>query len=587
MNDQLPRIDPDLRQQLARRAAGRVPEDLLGSVSAAVRAIPQARPRPWIDGRVPWRTPRIVVAAASLAVVAALAVGLVALPAILLTRSESATVPAGYPTDRALTTSELAAIMAGPSLPANTALVAAVTIDVQNNVCPMNRWATIGVVEGMGSQVCVMTASQIQIQPYAIAGVFAFRYIGPGVLGMLGEITAASSSTVAFRATGDWPLAGKTFLVDGWLGATELTVSCAEPPMAGDPLAPNGEDCPFDDWLGDDATAPGIVADHGFIPGSLVPGYDTLSLRGNARHVEAGGMRQIDAIDHAAAVRGVYVVRAVAGPCAGDPPTSSRACSSWRVLARAAEITIPVARLTDPALPASPTPEPAATPMSAPPLTVPPATPVAEPSGVLAPAAAGLFGSGDRPLSQAEFAALWAADPNHLADRVVVVKGPISTGFECSGAGWTSSNPVSPLPCYPNVVAGQIAAEGYWAVRVGADGMLGVIGELWTPAAGFVFSLDDASTAWNAPGGSDRPALVDAWIGGMGADSCDVAGQPCYEVSWLAAEPYGPQLSVQLGAYHRFGAGDVGGGSEIHAIFLVRSKAGAAEVLARMETATP
>ena len=134
-------------------------------------------------------------------------------------------------------------------------------------------------------------------------------------------------------------------------------------------LAPDGEDCPYDDWLGEESTAPGIQADHVVI-GGIQPTYDPLSLRGNARHVEAGGMRLIDGIDPNAPVHGVFVVRSVTGPCAGDPPTSSRGCTAWRVLARVADVT---------------SPGPSASPRSvAPtPTTAPPATPIVSPEPAL------------------------------------------------------------------------------------------------------------------------------------------------------------------------------------------------------------
>jgi hypothetical protein len=213
------------------------------------------------------------------------------------------------------------------------------------------------------------------------------------------------------------------------------------------------------------------------------------------------------------------------------------------------------------------------------------ATPVASPGGSeVTPTA--LFGNGNRPLTVAEFPTLWAADPAHLAGRIIIVKGPVPTGFECSGVRPTDA-PATTDSCYANTVDGQIASEGYWAVRVRTDGMLEVVGELSTPTSGFVVSLDEARAVWNTPGSDKTLVLVDGWIGGKGADACDVVGQPCYEVSWLASTPEGPQVSVQPGAYHRFGAGKVGGGPAIQGIFLVQGSAGDGQVLARMEVAVP
>jgi hypothetical protein len=718
---------------------------------------------------------------------------------------------AGYPTGRALTAAELAALMARPALPVDTALVASVTIDANTDVCPMDRYPTIGVVEGMGAEVCVMGAAvSTYLSTPKAAGVFAFRYLGPGVLGLIGEITPASPTNMAFRVADEWPLQGKTFLVDGWLGAEGLMESCARPPTSGEILLPDGEDCPYDDWLGDDPTAPGIQADHEYSPPSPLPSYDPLSLRGNARHVEAGGMRLIDSLDPAAPVHGVYVVRSVTAGCAGDPPQSSRGCGAWRVLAKLADVPVPVATpvrtpsptppavtpptgypvdraltaaelaavMAGPALPVDTTlvaavtidssesgapgcvptsdystiglvhgmptrvcvfgggfsparvpgvfafrylgpgtlylmaqitpasssrlafhataswpwtisgdttflvggylvrepagsriadmpigptpgrslgpqsvqvddtagidstdssqyrvfvvrclpvhtptdsmgnhgdgfayhviaqvgdialPGASATPPPSPtPTTVPPATPVAIPTVSPVAAPTGLMGSGNRPLTTAEFATLWAADPAHLAGRIAIVKGPVPTGFECSGVVPTGSNATSPPACYANVVDGQIAPEGYWAIRVGSDGMLAVVGELSTPGSKFVVSLAEAQAAWKAPGSDKAFILVDAWIGGMGADACDGVGQPCYEVSWLAPGPYevswvgsspaDGQMNVQPGAYHMFGAGSVGGGPSIQGVFLVQGLADEGQVVARMEVAVP
>lgn len=810
MNEQLPPVDQALYAQLARRSAGQLPEGLTAQVLEAVDRAPVKPRLAWRDysPRPARGIPTTLAAAASLAAVALLAAALVMVPRL---QAPAASGLAGYAADRALTTAELARLMAGPALPTNTALVANVNIYVRSDTCPMNRYRTVGIVEGMASQVCVVTASDVLNQPFALSGTFAFRYLAPGVLGLLGEITPASSSRVAFRVVDDWPLQGKTFLVDGWLGAEGLLESCASAPTAGDPLAPDGSDCPYDDWLGDESTAPGIQADHEYSPPSPLPSYDPLSLRGNARHVEAGGMRLIDSLNHDSAampdpaIHGVFVVRAVTEGCPGESSVSSVGCPAWRVLAKVADISLPERAATPspaptgtPGAPATPlapslagvigagtrplsmdelvglmltqpdhlagriviakapiptyiychpdsngvgvgcsvdnlrqtetgdwavsigadgtlsligqvstpatggyvftlqqlqaksggpstglaivdawldwetrcdtlpteppdrvchfsllfpdkpkwmhmTPDSTAqyvkpddayllygsqasygeafhglflmradtgsTPTilarletdtpSAGPVTTTPATPTAtrvpSPGGSeVAPTA--LFGNGNRPLTVAEFPTLWAADPAHLAGRIVIVKGPVPAGFECSGVRPTDA-PATTSSCYANTVDVPLAPEGYWVVQVRADGMLEVVGELSTPTSGFVFSLDEARALWSSPGSDKALILVDAWIGGMGADACDVVGQPCYEVSWLApspdevswigSSPADGQLNVQAGAYHRFGGGKIGGGPAIQGIFLVQSGAGDGQVLARMEVAVP
>ena len=353
MNGELPPIDPELRDQLARRSAGRLPGDLVADVSAAVDAVAVERPR-----RVAWRAaafgaPRLG-AAVSLALVVMIGAALLALPRL-------ATAPAGTANYTALTTAELASLLAATTQPAvNTTLVATVTVDSRNDVCPMNRYPTLGVVEGMESQVCVMGydlntyLSSDRVSAPKVSGTFAFRYLAPGYLGLIGELTLPSTG-ITYRATDEWPLQGRPFLVDGWLGADELTESCVttQPGQpAGDVLLPNGDDCPYDNWLGTQATAPGIAADHEYTAGSTSASYDPLALWGNARHVEAGGMRIIDGIDHEAPIHGVYVVRSVTAQCPYSSPIDSRGCGVWRVLARVSDTSLHAPTAT-------PTPSPA------------------------------------------------------------------------------------------------------------------------------------------------------------------------------------------------------------------------------------
>jgi hypothetical protein len=723
---------------------------------------------------------------------------------------------AGYPAGRALTAAELAALMARPTLPVDTALIASVTIDAKTDVCPMDRYPTIGVVEGMGAEVCVMGAGvSTYLSTPKAAGIFAFRYLGPGVLGLIGEITPASSQ-MTFRVADEWPLQGKTFLVDGWLGAEGLDASCALPPTSGDILLPDGEDCPYDDWLGDDPTAPGIQADHVYYAPSPLPSYDPLSLRGNARHVEAGGMRIIDSVDHAAPVHGVYVVRSMTERCPGDPPQSSRGCGSWRVLAKVADVSAPgpsgapvqtpfptpsptssaatpptgypadraltteelAAVLAGPPLPVNttlvaavtiavkapcpadpnqtvgvvegmpsrvcvegdvltlpkvsgtfafryvspgvlrnlgqltlapssrlvfrateawpgaitayytflvggylvrepgaarivdtlsgPTPTnypylPSQTlqidsaagidsidpsrygvfvvtatwvatststtlpngngvgietdgwafhliarvsdvsvPGAAPPSpwlssgpVAPPATPVALPTGSPGTAPIGLMGSGNRPLTEDELKALWAADSAHLAGRIAIVKGSVPTGFECSGVGPIGSSAPSPQACYANVVEGQIAADGYWAVKVGADGMLSIVGEISTPSSGYLFPLDEVNAANNLKAGDSL--VVEGWLVEH-VVTCNYrtplpsACGPFSEIASTASDNSPASFYVQQGAFEEFtgSAGDwTVEGPPVHGLFLVRvSNPNGGTLVARMEAVT-
>jgi hypothetical protein len=550
MNGQLPPIDSEIRDQLARRSAGRMPESLLADVLTAVDSAPARRGG---DGwpRLIWPVPRLAVAGMGIALVAILAVAIV-FPAV---RTGPAAPPASYPADRALTTAELAAVMAGPALATNTALVAAVTIDARNDVCPMNRYPTVGVVEGMASQVCVMGATlAAQIQVPKATRTFAFRYLGPGYLGLLGEITPASVKP-AFRVADNWPGSG-TFLVVGWLGADPYPCPTYLATLGGDPLDPDGQDQCESNWLADDPSAARPASSAG---GVLPPV--------GGKIVQAGGMRVIDAVPNDVPVLGTYVVR------------------GGRVLAKVANLSLP-----------APSPEAATPSPTAGPSAAPPETPVAEPSGVLSPAPLGLLGPGNRPLTEAEFAAVWAADPAHLGGRIAIVKGPVPTGFECSPVG--AADAAGPSPgCRIAVLDGQIAADGhYWAIQVGSNGKLAIVGEVTVFQAGYVFTLDQALESSRNSGAGLR--VVDAWLGWEPSLACDMpGGDPLCQAgamwSRLTSAPLAQpnadaatQLDVQLGAYQIFGSKDLEA-RPIHGLYLVQSGGSSATILARLEVAAP
>jgi hypothetical protein len=521
MNDQLHPIDSELREQLARRAAGRVPDGLIAGVHAALDRVGPTSTRPrW---RTPtWALPRV--AAAGLAVVL---VAVVAVATILPATHGGPGSASGYPAGRALTTAELARLMAGPALPTNTPLVAQVTIDASADVCPpLDRAPTIGLVEGMGSPVCVLGAdvSFYMTEP-ATTGIFAFRYFGPGFLGLIGQITPAASG-LAFRATDDWPLAGKTFLVDATLGTAWHTCPLLSPELGG-VLLPNGADPCSASWLTDDPAAE---------PSAVQPGENPAP-RTHGKFVDVYGARVIDSIPNDGLVGGVFVVRAVVSGCAGDPITSSRGCSTWRVLAMVRDIALPASA-------PSPTPSAVATPP-----TAAADTPIAAPSASLPVAPTGLIGPGNAALSPQETAAIIAADPNLLAGRYMIDERVTCDGTDCSG-----------FP--PHAVADLIQPGG-------GIGLVGPV-EL-RPDGGLVWTVPQILDA----GFTDHAGaiyIVDAWILGAAMDSCDAPGLACFEVSWLTTAEGGEQLNAQLGAYHEFGAGHVGGAQQgIHALFLVQT----------------
>jgi hypothetical protein len=488
MNAQLPPIDSGLREQLARRAAGRVPDGLLDGVLTALDSAvaPRAIPR-W--PRLIWRVPRMAMAGMGAALVAILAIA-VAFPAF---RGGPATSPAGYPADRALTTAELAELLAGPPLPTNATLVAAVTIDAKTDVCPMNRYPTIGVVEGMGSQVCVMGATvSAYLSGPKTTGTFAFRYLAPGYLGLLGQITPASSSKLAFHVADDWPLGGQAFLVDAWLGATVNPSEKCIAPVAmeyGDPLDPAGFDCPYSDWFSDTAS----------LPAATPP-----------RLIEAAGARHFDSIGVDAAVHGVFVVRSVTEQCPNASPQDNAGCAAWLVLAKVADISLP---------------------------------------GPTATATAPAGYPADRALTTAELASLLAG-PALPTNTALVASVTIAPPAEpCPLKGHATLGPLEGMSSQVCVVVDDTGsdiyaggASGTFAFRYLAPGYLGLMGAI-APAS-------DSRLAFHAT--EDWPTaqafLVDGWLGAYQhscpygpavspGDALNPDGYDPCETDWLTDDP--------------------------------------------------
>jgi hypothetical protein len=299
--------DSDLRQQLSRRAGPGAPVHLYESVLARIDATPSRRH--FLGITLP-TLPSLRAALGGVGVAAAtLAIAL--LIAVPFTHQASSGNDAAV-----LSRSELASLLGSGSLKANEAFVAEATIHPAPDACPMNRWMTVGVIAGIDSQVCVMSnAVDGSLGGSDVSGIFAFRYIAPGVLGLLGSLDPTDPSAPAFGAGETWPI-GRTILVSGWLGATNGNVDCSEEPTAGDPLLPSGDDCPYQDWLSTSATPTGLE-----------------------KQVQAGGARILDglgAIENRP-VQGTYVVRSETGPCPSAKPQNSTGCSYWLVLARLAD----------------------------------------------------------------------------------------------------------------------------------------------------------------------------------------------------------------------------------------------------------
>jgi hypothetical protein len=217
-----------------------------------------------------------------------------------------------------------------------------------------------------------------------------------------------------------------------------------------------------------------------------------------------------------------------------------------------------------------------------------PATPLIPTGG----SSVGLFGDGNRPLTEGEFAAIWAEDPMHLAGRIAIVKGPVPPGLQCSANG-AAGAPQPSATCPVTGLGGYLEQDSYWAVRVDADGTLSIVGEIANLDTTFVYSFERARSEGIYSG---RPVLVDAWLDWQPSLYCDTppypSDNPC---SWGAADSYltatqgnayTDPLQVQLGAYNTFGSTDLKTGP-VHGIFLVQLVQDTVQVLARMEVAVP
>ena len=178
----------------------------------------------------------------------------------------------------------------------------------------------------------------------------------------------------------------------------------------------------------------------------------------------------------------------------------------------------------------------------------PPATPQPEPSATVSTTTAlsGLIGEGGRPLTTAEFSNAWVADPAHLAGRVAIVKGPLPTGYMCWDAGAADAS-APPGTCHIGVLEGTIAPEGYWAVKVGADGRLTVLGELKMNGTLFVWSPNQVLADTTAQ--PDDLLVVQSRLVVAYGGLCDIPSRPCpVALSDTSAGPSDPPpLGVRLG----------------------------------------
>jgi hypothetical protein len=298
-----------------------------------------------------------------------------------------------------------------------------------------------------------------------------------------------------------------------------------------------------------------------------------MSLRGGARHVEAGGMRLIDSLNPATPVHGVYVVRSITEQCPNASPQDSRGCGAWLVMAKVADMPTTAPSLTPRVIPSpSASPSPSSSPVT----------------GPLAPALTGIIGPGGRPLTSAELDALWAANPSSLVGRIAIVKGPIPLDA-CPSAA--SAQPSSGL-----CVDLAWSVNGYWAVRVEPNGSLTPVGQL-PDNNGSPLPLSLVPPVGTKQ--SNDLVLVDAYLDWMPSLECDMLSYPPDSLcdagavtSVLTSAPLATQgmaisypsfpaddygVVVAQGAYQIYGSSDLRA-RPIHGLFLMRGT----EILARM-----
>jgi len=535
MNNQQAPVDSELRLQLARRSAGRLPLGLLADVTDALDAVPVSAaglPRP----RTSWRAPGLVAAGLGAAFVAVLLVA-IALPAFrggpaatpptptpgTSTTTEPAVTPTGLPIaptgligpgNKALTPEQLTALIAADP----NHLAGRYTID--------ERVTCDGIdCSGFPPKVVADT-----IQP-------------DGTIGLVGPVNVRPDGGIVWtyqQVVDALPTQGGTYIVDAWIGGATC---CEEPTVAG-----TGSPQPDyeSSWLG--FTANGGI-------GVAQPG---------AYHKYGGGT-----VGGGPAIHGLFLFEWMPGGKCGtglDTGTADTCTPHAEILAR----------LETAVLPSS-------------------STPAAKPTGPAGPSPLGLLGSGNRPLTQVEFASIWAADPAHLAGRIAIVTGPVPAGFECSSPG--AADAALPSPgCNVVILEGTIAADGhYWAVRVESDSKLTVLGRIAMPKTNeFLFKLDELNTTTTLKTGD--LVMVEGWLlDSMPTCNTDrtplpSACGPYTRIESTASDNSPAGIGVQQGGYTQITgtAGDVvAEGPPVYGLFLVQvTNPDVGTVLARLEVST-
>jgi hypothetical protein len=177
------------------------------------------------------------------------------------------------------------------------------------------------------------------------------------------------------------------------------------------------------------------------------------------------------------------------------------------------------------------------------------------------------------------------------------VKGPVPPAFGCRS--WAAAEPAPSQTCGTVVFEGQIGADGdYWAVRVGADGELSIVGQIALNTPGYLFTLDQI--AWPSTA-APYLVIVDAWLDWEPSLACDTPPYPSDSecgagAVWsvltsapLKTQPMGypymqpppsgiVSVDVGMGSYQIYGSSDLEA-RPIHALYLLSGT----KILARLE----
>jgi hypothetical protein len=141
-----------------------------------------------------------------------------------------------------------------------------------------------------------------------------------------------------------------------------------------------------------------------------------------------------------------------------------------------------------------------------------------------------------------------------------------------------------------------LVQTGIWAVSIGAEGALRLVGQITTPGGRLVVTVGDTNVAPSAP--IDEFLIVDGWLDWGAGYECDATPRPTSAYcDTLGLGPYligMPGVTafrelVQSAAFQTFGSENLNAGP-VQGLYLVHlcTSCGRDEILARLEpTVTP